>query len=169
MHPLVLGLDAGWIATLCGVVHTLKCRDRLERPGGGQHEVALERLARLRVPTGQGERRDKDRMNILDVIRIDRDRPASQFNRLVIALQPEIDPRLAAIPTGERRIVTGSSESPLSKYSRPSSKCPKNTWSQPRLAAASTSDGSRASKASSLGDLLLGSAPGTEGLAPFKS
>ena len=55
--------------------------------------------------TGQGERRHKDRMNILDVIRIDRDRLASPFNRLVIILQPEIDPRLAAIPTGERRIV----------------------------------------------------------------
>ena len=44
-------------------------------------------------------------MNILDVIRIDRDRLASQFNRLVITLQPEIGPRLAAVPIGERRIV----------------------------------------------------------------
>ena len=83
----------------------LPCRDRLERPGGGQREVALQRLARFRVMTGQGERRHKGRMNILDVIRIDRDRPASQFNRLVITLQPEIGPRLAAIPRGERRIV----------------------------------------------------------------
>jgi hypothetical protein len=44
-------------------------------------------------------------MNILDVIRIDRDRLTSPFNRLVITLQSEISPRLAAIETGERRIV----------------------------------------------------------------
>src|ERR1700732_2334129 len=44
-------------------------------------------------------------MNILDVIRIDRDRLASPFNRLVITLQPEIGPRLAAIQMDEQRIV----------------------------------------------------------------
>ena len=88
------------IAALCGEVR-LECRDRLERPGGGQREVALQRLARFGVMTGQGERRHKDRMNILDVIRIDRDRFASPFNRLVITLQPEIGPRLAAVDMGE--------------------------------------------------------------------
>ena len=97
-------LDAGWIAALCGVVR-LKCRDRLERSGGGQREVTLQRLARFGVMTGQGERRRKGRMNILDVIRIDRDRLASPFNRLVIPLQPEIGPRLPAIEMGEPRIV----------------------------------------------------------------
>ena len=44
-------------------------------------------------------------MNILDVVRIDRDRLASQFNRLVIILQPKIGRRLAAIQMGEGRIV----------------------------------------------------------------
>jgi hypothetical protein len=39
----------------------------------GQREVALQRLARLRSVTGQGERRDKGRVNVPDVIRIDRD------------------------------------------------------------------------------------------------
>jgi hypothetical protein len=45
VHPLahpsrepVLGLDV-----------RLPCRDRLERPGGGQREVALQRLARFRI------------------------------------------------------------------------------------------------------------------------
>src|SRR5208337_3950183 len=45
------------------------------------------------------------RMNILSVIRIDRDRLASPFNRLVIILQPEIGERLAAVEMGEPRIV----------------------------------------------------------------
>ena len=89
----------------CAESVRLPCRDRLERPGGGQREVALQRLARFRIMTGQGERRHKDRMRPRDVVRIDRDRLASQFNRLVITLQPEIGPRLAAIPIGERRIV----------------------------------------------------------------
>ena len=105
VHPLV-HLDAGWVAALCGEVR-LKCRDRLERPGGGQCEVALQRLARLRIMTGQGKRRYKGRMNILDpnVIRIDSDRLASPFNRLVITFQPEIGQSLAAIPLDERRIL----------------------------------------------------------------
>ena len=72
---------------------------------GGQREVALQRLARFRIMAGQGERRHKGHMRKRVVIRIDRDRPASQFNRLVIILQPEIGPRLAAVPIGERRIV----------------------------------------------------------------
>ena len=56
--------------------------------------------------TGQGERRHKDRMNILDVtFRIDRDRLASHFNRLVIILQPEIDLTPCRHTTGERWIV----------------------------------------------------------------
>src|SRR5271165_189117 len=38
-------------------------------------------------------------MNKLGVIRFDRDRLASQFNRLVITLQPEIGRRLAAVPS----------------------------------------------------------------------
>jgi hypothetical protein len=38
--------------------------------------VAPQRLARFRITIGQGERRDKDRMNMLDVIRFDRDRPS---------------------------------------------------------------------------------------------
>jgi hypothetical protein len=44
VHPLVR-LDAGWIAALRGVIR-LGCRDRLEQPGGGQREVALQRLVR---------------------------------------------------------------------------------------------------------------------------
>src|SRR5574337_2091112 len=103
VYPLVRR-DAGWTAALCGEIR-LKCRDRLERPAGGQREVALERLARFGVMTGHGERRHKGRMNILDVIRIDRDRLARPINRLVIILQPEIGPRLAAVDMGERRIV----------------------------------------------------------------
>jgi len=39
----------------------LPCRDRSERPGGGQRKVALERLARFRVMTRQGERRNQER------------------------------------------------------------------------------------------------------------
>src|SRR5271166_3137156 len=92
VRPLVR-LDAGWIAALCGVIR-LPCRDRPERPGGGQREVALERLARFRIMIGQGERRHKFRMHKPDVVRIDRDRLARQFNHLVIALQPEIGRRL---------------------------------------------------------------------------
>ena len=53
--------------------------------------------------TGQGERRHKEHIRIR-VVRIDRERPASQFDRLIIALQPEIGPRLVAVIIGERRI-----------------------------------------------------------------
>jgi hypothetical protein len=55
--------------------------------------------------TGQGERRHEEHMNMRDVIRIDRERSTSQFNRLVITLQPEIILRLAAVPIDEQRIV----------------------------------------------------------------
>ena len=79
-------------------------RDRLERRGGGRREVALQRLARFRILIGQGERRRQDHMCKL-VFRIDCERPARQFNRLIITLQPEIGPRLAVIPIVERRIV----------------------------------------------------------------
>jgi hypothetical protein len=75
--------------------------DRPERPGGRQREIALQRLVRFRVMTGQGERRHQDHMRILDVIRSCRDRPASQLNRLIIIPQPKIGPRLTAIPIGE--------------------------------------------------------------------
>jgi hypothetical protein len=44
-------------------------------------------------------------MNIVNVIRIDRDRLARQFNRLVITLQPEMVYRLAAVPKADIRIV----------------------------------------------------------------
>jgi hypothetical protein len=80
VDPLVT-LGASGAAALWGVVR-LPCRDRLEGPGGGQREVALQRLARFGVTTGQGERCHKGSMNILDIIRIDRDRLAGQFNRL---------------------------------------------------------------------------------------
>ena len=73
-----------------GLEVRLPCPDRLERPGGGQREVALQRLARLGVMTGQGERRHKVHVHMRD-IGIDRDRPASQVNRLVI--QPKICPQ----------------------------------------------------------------------------
>jgi hypothetical protein len=75
------------------------------RPRAGRGSAAVERLSRVRFVTGQRERRHTACMNILDVIRIERDRLASPFNRLVIILQPEIDPRLAALEMGEQRIV----------------------------------------------------------------
>ena len=86
VRPLV-HLDEAWIAVLSETLDLkirLPCRDRLELPGGGQREVALQRLARFRIMTGQGERRHKDHMRIRDVIRIDRDRLASPVNRLIV-------------------------------------------------------------------------------------
>ena len=44
-------------------------------------------------------------MDILDVVWLDCDRFAGPFNRLIIALQPEIGERLAAIQVDEPRIV----------------------------------------------------------------
>src|SRR5277367_1873930 len=101
VHPLA---HLAWNPVL-GLEVRLPCRDRLERPGRGQREVALQRLARFRIMTGQGERSHKDRMRPRDVVRIDRDRLAKLFNRLVITLQPEIGRPLAAIEPGELRIV----------------------------------------------------------------
>ena len=63
----VRSLDLSVEAALLGLEVRLACRDRLERPGGGQREVALQRLARFRIMIGQGERRHKDRMNILAI------------------------------------------------------------------------------------------------------
>jgi hypothetical protein len=83
---------------------TPSMRRCLERPGGGQREIALQRLARFRITIGQGERRHKDQVRKRVGIGIDRDRPASQFNRLVIILQPKIGPRLVFVPIDERRI-----------------------------------------------------------------
>jgi len=56
-------LDEAWIAAHSRVVRP-NCRDRLDQPGEGQREVVLQRLARFRIMTGQGERRDKDHMRI---------------------------------------------------------------------------------------------------------
>ena len=115
LTPLASRLCAGRRTTLMGLDEPrivalrfgerLPCRDRLERPGGRQREIALERLARLGVLTGQGERRHKQRMRRLDVVRIDRNRPAILFNRLVIILQPEIGRHPTGIETGEKRFV----------------------------------------------------------------
>jgi hypothetical protein len=93
-------LDPAWIAAL-GHLERPPRRDRLDRPGGGQREIALQRRTRFRIMTGQGERRHQDQMRILDVIRSCRDRPASQLDRLIIIPQPKIGPRLTAIPIGE--------------------------------------------------------------------
>jgi len=100
VHPLVLLVRE----PVLGLEVRLPCRDRLERPDGGQREVALERLARFGVMTGQGERRHKGCMRPRDVVRIARDM-AKLFNRLVITLLPEIGQRLAAIPIGNPPIV----------------------------------------------------------------
>jgi len=54
--------------------------------------------------TGQGERRNKGRMNVRD-IRIDRDHIAKLYNRLVITLPREIGQCLAAGPIGDPPIV----------------------------------------------------------------
>ena len=81
-----MGLDEALIPVL-RLGERLPCRDRLERPRGGQHEVALQHLARFGIMTGQSERRDEVRIRPRNVVRIDRNRPASQFDRLVITLQ----------------------------------------------------------------------------------
>ena len=47
------------------------------------------------------------------VVRIDCDRPASQFDRLVIILQPEIGRRLAVIPIVERRVGRARQNCPI--------------------------------------------------------
>jgi hypothetical protein len=52
--------------------------------------------------TRQGERRHEGRINILDVIRIDRDRLASQFNRLII-LRPLDHQHAAAFKLDQAR------------------------------------------------------------------
>ena len=88
-------------------------RDRPERPDGRQREVALQRLARFRIMTGQGERRYKNRMRPRDVVRVDRDHLAKLFNRLVIILQPEIGQRLGPVPIGEPPIVGAQPNRPV--------------------------------------------------------
>ena len=153
-----------WIAALCGEVR-LPCRDRLERPGGGQREVALQRLARFGVMTGQGERRHKGRMNILDVIRIDRDRLASQFNRLVIILQPEIGPRLAAVPQGERRIVRAR-QNRLVEIFEAFVEFPEAYVVEAQVGGGVHVGRVEGERALVLGDGFLGCAPGTEGCCP---
>ena len=104
-------LDEGWVAAL-GHLERLPCGDRLERRGGERREVALQRLARFRITIGQRERSHKDHMRKL-VVRIDGDRPASQFNRLIVILQPEIGQRLATVPVVKRRIGRARQNRPV--------------------------------------------------------
>src|ERR1700733_3161461 len=97
--------------------------------------------------TGQGERRHKGCMNIRDVVRIDRDRLASQFNRLAITFQPEIGPCLVAVPILERRIVRARPnrlveifnafvEIPRGVHSRSPGAPPRPRWAGPGRARA---------------------------------
>ena len=64
VRPLV-HLEQAWIVAL-GYLERLPCRDRPERPGGRQREIAPQRLTRFRIMIGQGERRHEDQMRMRD-------------------------------------------------------------------------------------------------------
>src|SRR5580704_10299195 len=90
---------------------------RRNRPGsvGKEGEVALERFAGLRVPTGKRERRDEDHVLGL-LVWIGCDRPAVPFDRLIVVLQPEIGVRLVRIPVIEKRIVWAQPNGLVEKF-----------------------------------------------------
>src|SRR5579863_3175935 len=90
-----------WIGGWRWCAPRLECRDAFE---GRDRNATLFRVAGLRLMTGQckcrgehGKRRRK--------VRIDRDRPAGPFDRLIVLLQREIVYTFAAIPKKQICIV----------------------------------------------------------------
>ena len=89
---------------LAALIHSrLPRRDRLGT-AGNRRKVTLEVFTGHRLMTGQSKRRDEVEMSPR-IIRIDRDRRAGIFNRLIVLLEPEIGRRSRVIPKTQIDIV----------------------------------------------------------------
>src|SRR5262249_18831151 len=82
----------------------LPCRDRLGA-AGNRRKVGMEGFVRLRLMTAQSKRRDEVEVQPRSSARIDRNRPAGPFDRLIVLFQGEMASRFAVILTTQIRIV----------------------------------------------------------------